>query len=119
MHYLRRPSTNDFTGRSGTFFAYEGLGSVYWHMVSKLLLAVAETALAHPQSSAAAALLECYTEIRSLGFNKSALAHGAFPTRSIFAYSQNQGAKQPGMTGAVKEEILNRQAELLRLRMAA
>ncbi|MFZ1533605.1 MAG: hypothetical protein WAT14_05520, partial [Chitinophagaceae bacterium] len=31
-----------FTGRSGTFFAYEGLGSIYWHMVSKLLLAVQE-----------------------------------------------------------------------------
>ena len=29
-----------FTGRSGTFFAYEGLGSIYWHMVSKLGLAV-------------------------------------------------------------------------------
>ena len=28
-----------FTGRSGTFFGYEGLGSVYWHMVAKLLLA--------------------------------------------------------------------------------
>ena len=26
-----------FTGRSGTFFGYEGLGSIYWHMVSKLL----------------------------------------------------------------------------------
>ncbi|MDZ7764141.1 MAG: hypothetical protein U5K00_06895 [Melioribacteraceae bacterium] len=25
-----------FTGRSGTFFKYEGLGSIYWHMVSKL-----------------------------------------------------------------------------------
>ncbi len=35
----------EFTGRSGKFFAYEGLGSVYWHMVSKLLLAVQETAL--------------------------------------------------------------------------
>jgi hypothetical protein len=31
-----------FTGRSGTFFAYEGLGSIYWHMVSKLLLAAQE-----------------------------------------------------------------------------
>ena len=29
-----------FTGRSGTFYGYEGLGSIYWHMVSKLLLAV-------------------------------------------------------------------------------
>ena len=34
---------DEFTGRSGTFFAYEGLGSVYWHMVAKLLLAVQET----------------------------------------------------------------------------
>jgi hypothetical protein len=35
-----------FTGRSGTFFAYEGLGSIYWHMVSKLLLATQECFLA-------------------------------------------------------------------------
>ena len=32
-----------FTGRSGSMFKYEGLGSIYWHMVSKLLLAVNET----------------------------------------------------------------------------
>ena len=25
-----------FTGRSGTFYKYEGLGCIYWHMVSKL-----------------------------------------------------------------------------------
>ena len=31
-----------FTGRSGTMYRYEGLGSIYWHMVSKLLLAVQE-----------------------------------------------------------------------------
>ena len=31
-----------FTGRSGTFYGYEGLGSIYWHMVSKLLLSVFE-----------------------------------------------------------------------------
>ncbi len=31
-----------FTGRSGTFYGYEGLGSIYWHMVSKLHLAVSE-----------------------------------------------------------------------------
>ena len=30
-----------FTGRSGTFFGYEGLGCIYWHMVSKLRLAAA------------------------------------------------------------------------------
>ena len=28
-----------YTGRSGTMFGYQGLGSVYWHMVSKLMLA--------------------------------------------------------------------------------
>ena len=27
-----------FTGRSGTFYGYEGLGSIYWHMVSKLVI---------------------------------------------------------------------------------
>ena len=32
-----------FTGRSWTFFGYEGLGCIYWHMVSKLVLAVQET----------------------------------------------------------------------------
>ena len=31
-----------FTVRSGTLFGYEGLGSIYWHMVSKLLLATLE-----------------------------------------------------------------------------
>jgi hypothetical protein len=31
-----------FTGRSGTFYKYEGLGCIYWHMVSKLLVAVQE-----------------------------------------------------------------------------
>ena len=34
-----------FTGRSGTMYGYEGLGSVYWHMVAKLLLAVQEVTL--------------------------------------------------------------------------
>src|SRR6056297_4000254 len=41
-----------FTGRSGTFFAYEGLGSIYWHMVSKLHLAVEEVCLeAHRENT--------------------------------------------------------------------
>ena len=31
-----------FTGRSGTMYGYEGLGCIYWHMVSKLLLAIQE-----------------------------------------------------------------------------
>lgn len=40
-----------FTGRSGSFFAYEGLGSIYWHMVSKLHLAVAGVCLDAAQHS--------------------------------------------------------------------
>ena len=41
-----------FTGRSGTFFGYEGLGCIYWHMVSKLLLAVQETYLRAAETGA-------------------------------------------------------------------
>lgn len=33
---------HSFTGRSGTFYKYEGLGCIYWHMVSKLVLAAEE-----------------------------------------------------------------------------
>ncbi|NTU56603.1 MAG: hypothetical protein HGA79_10175, partial [Anaerolineales bacterium] len=54
---------NEFTGRSGTFFAYEGLGSIYWHMVSKLLLAVQETVLRVRNEPSARALMEKYTDI--------------------------------------------------------
>ena len=32
-----------YTGRSGTMFSYEGIGSIYWHMVAKLLLGVQES----------------------------------------------------------------------------
>ena len=35
-------SHKTYTGRSGTMYGYEGLGCVYWHMVSKLLLAIQE-----------------------------------------------------------------------------
>ncbi|UCF62512.1 MAG: hypothetical protein JSV37_07370 [Anaerolineaceae bacterium] len=106
-----------FTGRSGTFFAYEGLGSIYWHMVSKLLLAVQETLLhAHTQgesSSTIQALIDIYYDIRSgIGFNKTPEVYGAFPTDPYSHTPAGQGAKQPGMTGQVKEELLARIAEL-------
>jgi hypothetical protein len=104
---------DEFTGRSGTFFAYEGLGSVYWHMVSKLLLAVQETTLQNRHAPAAQALLGCYSDIRQgLCFNKSPDAYGAFPTDPYSHTPKGQGAKQPGMTGSVKEIILTRQVEL-------
>ncbi|MEO7704192.1 MAG: hypothetical protein ABIV92_06105, partial [Thermoflexales bacterium] len=104
---------SEFTGRSGTFFAYEGLGSVYWHMVSKLLLAVQETAQRARNEPAAAKLRAHYADIRlGLSFNKTPDAYGAFPTDPYSHTPKGQGAKQPGMTGMVKEEILTRQAEL-------
>lgn len=104
---------NEFTGRSGTFFAYEGLGSIYWHMVSKLLLAAQETALRFCHEPAGKTLSALYKDIRlGLGFNKSPAEFGAFPTDPYSHTPKGQGAKQPGMTGVVKEEILTRQAEL-------
>jgi len=104
---------NEFTGRSGTFFAYEGLGSIYWHMVAKLLLAAQETVIRFKDDPNAAALRECYLDIRQgLGFNKTPENYGAFPTDPYSHTPKGQGAKQPGMTGMVKEEILTRQSEL-------
>ena len=47
-----------FTGRSGTFFGYEGLGCIYWHMVSKLLLAAQETFFRAADAGASATVLQ-------------------------------------------------------------
>lgn len=103
----------EFTGRSGTFFAYEGLGSIFWHMVAKLLLAVQETIFRTRDEPTTSALIERYDDIRSgLGFNKSPKEYGAFPTDPYSHTPKNRGAQQPGMTGTVKEEILTRQREL-------
>lgn len=107
----------EFTGRSGSFFAYEGLGSIYWHMVSKLLLAVQETAeraAAEGQPSATVrALIEAYEDVRAgLGYCKPAEVYGAFPTDPYSHTPAEHGARQPGMTGQVKEEVLTRLGEL-------
>ena len=106
-----------FTGRSGTFFAYEGLGSIYWHMVSKLLLAVQEAyqaALRQGENSAVAQVLAAsYREVRAgLGYNKPPEVYGAFPADPYSHTPWGCGARQPGMTGQVKEEILTRWGEL-------
>ena len=104
---------DEFTGRSGTFFAYEGLGSIYWHMVSKHLLAVQETVMRARNEPSARALIEKYADIRKgQGFNKSPDEYGAFPTDPYSHTPLGHGARQPGMTGLVKEEILTRQTEL-------
>ena len=41
-HYVAVFDHQNYTGRSGTMYGYEGIGSIYWHMVSKLLLATQE-----------------------------------------------------------------------------
>jgi hypothetical protein len=106
-----------FTGRSGTFFAYEGLGSIYWHMVSKLLLAAQESyqeAVESGQDTTVVHALEAaYYDIRAgMGFNKAPEVYGAFPTDPYSHTPMGGGASQPGMTGLVKEEILTRWGEL-------
>lgn len=107
----------EFTGRSGSFFAYEGLGSIYWHMVAKLLLAVQETyeraAAAGAGADTVAGLAEAYHAVRAgLGFRKTPSAYGAFPTDPYSHTPKGRGAQQPGMTGQVKEELLTRLGEL-------
>ena len=106
-----------YTGRSGTFFGYEGLGSVYWHMVSKFLLAV----------------LECFRPRKTPGWTwrcgrdwpstttpfagdwactERREQFGAFPSDPYSHTPAHAGAQQPGMTGQVKEDILCRWGEL-------
>jgi len=102
-----------FTGRSGTFFSYEGLGSIYWHMVSKLHLAVQECCLKavaeNADLSVTGRLLEHYYEIEAgIGVHKSPELYGAFPTDPYSHTPMHRGAQQPGMTGQVKEDILVR-----------
>lgn len=107
----------EFTGRSGTFFGYEGLGSIYWHMVSKLLLAVQETCLRAIQDKAdesvIAQLVRHYYDINEgIGVHKPPQLYGAFPTDPYSHTPMGKGAQQPGMTGQVKEDILCRFGEL-------
>ena len=47
-----------FTGRSGGMFGFEGLGCIYWHMVSKLLLAVQENYFRALETDASSATLQ-------------------------------------------------------------
>jgi len=106
-----------FTGRSGTFYAYEGLGSIYWHMVSKLLLAAQECFFKSVDEGAegviSAGLRDHYYDIRAgIGVHKSPEKYGAFPTDAYSHTPGNAGAKQPGMTGQVKEDVISRMREL-------
>ncbi len=106
-----------FTGRSGTFFGYEGLGSIYWHMVSKLALAVQETYLNAIETGAENEIIaglknHCHEITEGIGVHKSPEVYGAFPTDPYSHTPAGKGAQQPGMTGQVKEDFLARMGEL-------
>jgi len=107
----------EFTGRSGTMFGFEGLGCIYWHMVSKLLLAIQENFHAASQGGTTDDVCQrlgsLYYRVRDgLGFNKTPEEYGAFPTDPYSHTPRHGGARQPGMTGQVKEEVLSRFGEL-------
>lgn len=115
--YERMFDHQSFTGRSGTFYKYEGLGCIYWHMVSKLLVAVEEVIHRaykegeHPKLIKQ--LVDHYYEIREgIGVHKSPNAYGAFPTDPYSHTPGHIGVQQPGMSGQVKEDIVSRFAEL-------
>ena len=104
-----------FTGRSGTFYKYEGLGCIYWHMVSKLLLAVGETIerVSGERLEVIGRLKKQYAEIREgIGSHKQPVEYGAFPFDPYSHTPSMAGVQQPGMTGQVKEDIISRWFEL-------
>ncbi len=116
-----------FTGRSGTFYKYEGLGCIYWHMVSKLLLAVGETIgkvqrdevqctkdnVQCTKEGALERLCQHYAAIREgIGSHKQPDEYGAFPFDPYSHTPSMAGVQQPGMTGQVKEDIISRFFEL-------
>jgi hypothetical protein len=121
--YERVFDHQSFTGRSSSFFKYEGLGSIYWHMVSKLLVAVQEVLDGVGRAGAAGdesepgrsipGLRAHYHAIRDgLGPHKPPAVHGAFPIDPYSHTPAHAGAQQPGLTGQVKEDILARWREL-------
>lgn len=105
-----------FTGRSGSFFGYEGLGCVYWHMVSKLRLSIAEAWHRAVASGDAASTIEGlsrhYEDVRAgLGCALEPRRYGAFPSDPYSHTPGHSGARQPGMTGQVKEDLVARRLE--------
>jgi len=106
-----------FTGRSGTFYKYEGLGSIYWHMVSKLVLATQETFedvySKKGMNEEAIALMNGYrASKKGLGVEKTPELYGAFPTDAYSHTPLFSGVQQPGLTGQVKEDFISRFGEL-------
>jgi hypothetical protein len=106
-----------YTGRSGSMYGYEGIGSIYWHMVAKLLVAIQDAAFAAIRAGASehtlTRILDGYWRVRAgMGYTKTPEEHGAIPIDPYSHTPAHAGAQQPGMTGLVKEELLIRPAEL-------
>jgi hypothetical protein len=115
--YEKTFNHNEFTGRANTFYKYEGLGSIYWHMVSKLLLAVQEVNFKAEKISSEKKQLEklknFYFDIKDgIGVSKQPDEYGAFPTDPYSHTPSFAGVQQPGMTGQVKEDITSRFREI-------
>ncbi len=106
-----------FTGRSGSMYKYEGLGCIYWHMVSKLLLATGEVISRAVEGGVSAGIVRRlsahFQDIQDgLGLHKSPAVYGAFPTDPYSHTPSFAGVQQPGLTGQVKEDIITRFWEL-------
>jgi hypothetical protein len=106
-----------FTGRSGSMYKYEGLGCIYWHMVSKLLLATGEVIAGAVDEGADAPLVDrlgaCFREIQDgLGLHKTPAEYGAFPVDPYSHTPEFIGVQQPGLTGQVKEDLITRRWQL-------
>ena len=106
-----------FTGRSGTFYKYEGLGCIYWHMVSKLVLVIAENLERFHKEKVDKKtfdkLSKYYYDVKAgIGAHKSPRLFGAFPFDPYSHTPTMAGVQQPGMTGLVKEDIISRFYEL-------
>ena len=102
-------------------YAFEGIGSVYWHMVAKLLVALQDTLFDDSSESPDSSDRETFRETlgdlywqirRGMGPKKSAEQWGAIPTDPYSHSPSHAGAQQPGMTGFAKEEVLARPLEL-------
>ena len=115
--YERLFDLQSFTGRSGTFYKYEGLGCIYWHMVSKLLLSIGENINNAVSKKASQKILDRlmlhYRDVkRGIGAHKSPADYGSFPFDPYSHTPGMAGVQQPGMTGQVKEDIISRFFEL-------
>jgi hypothetical protein len=86
-------------------------------MVSKLLLAAQETYFRAVEAGAPNGVLkrlaDCYYDIRAgIGDYKTPEVYGAFPMDPYSHTPAQAGARQPGLTGQVKEDFLCRFGEL-------